>query len=306
MTHRRERDIRRMVADLGLEITSFRQDGGSHWRVDVKAPNGRQRPFTFPTRDSGNWHSERNELAMLRRWRREVMPELDAAEEAGELEVPASMKTTLAQRLEGLGIPLRKEPDPQFASQVIRPLTSLRDRPVQTPPFEKRKVETSTPEAALATSLKSPAHKAAPTPPPTQSIPPQETSIMSAPSEQINVPNHRKGANPTAKYTKNVLTQGQFYQLCKWVEVPSQLDGCWSYKDAAKKATQSLGYMVADNSIKRALEATGTKMPENAANSKRTRDRLTIVAEGLVTLMRSLGHEPDHELLVAAKMLGKE
>lgn len=79
---KRKRDIERMVGDLGLEIAGFRTDGGSHWKVDVRAPNGRQRPFIFSTNGHDGGARRDAERSMLRRWRREVWPESEVDEPA--------------------------------------------------------------------------------------------------------------------------------------------------------------------------------------------------------------------------------
>lgn len=122
MGHKRERDIESLVANMGLEITSFRTEGVNHWRVDVKAPNGRQRPFTFQKNaDPGR---AANEAATLRRWRREVMPELEAAP---VVPVPESMKTTLQQKLEAAGIPLKTDHQPTPAARAVAHLVNPKE-----------------------------------------------------------------------------------------------------------------------------------------------------------------------------------
>lgn len=111
MTTRRRREVESMITDLGLVIGGIRTNGTSHWRVDVLTPDRKhQRPFTFSC--SGFDGPRRyEEVSMLKRWRRSVAPELEVAESAGTLR-PA-VKTTLAQKLEEMGIPLhREEPTP--------------------------------------------------------------------------------------------------------------------------------------------------------------------------------------------------
>lgn len=91
---KRKREIETLAASMGLEITGFRTEGNNHWRVDIKAPNGRQRPFTFQTRpDPGRMA---NEKATLRTWVREVQPELLEIAKHGDRPPPTVMATKLS------------------------------------------------------------------------------------------------------------------------------------------------------------------------------------------------------------------
>lgn len=228
---------------------------------------------------------------MLRRWRREVMPELDAAEEAGTLEPPPPMRSQLAEKLAKLSIPLIAEQPPDTTH--VRHVAHISDLIKQRP---------GTPEAAFAATFKEPAPTPAPTPIPT----PKPTPTPAPPAQKETQMTAPAAANHVAKYTKTSLTQEMFYKLCKWIETPNILDGCWSYNDVAKRASAQLGMGVADSSIKRALDLTGAKMPDDSAvRMHKRRDRLTIVAEAVLHLYNKLGEPVPEELMTAAHPGGK-
>lgn len=105
---KRERDIRRMASELGLEVVGRRTDGSNHWRFEVRAPNGHSREFKFSTRANSEMHAAGNERADLKRWLREVTPpEVQPKEstvsehpkaDAGQPKQPARKKYTLTEK----------------------------------------------------------------------------------------------------------------------------------------------------------------------------------------------------------------
>lgn len=256
---RREREIRSFVAELGMEITSFRTDGGSHWRVDVKAPNGRQRPFTFPTREGDHRHKA-NERSMLRRWRREVMPELDAAEEAGTLQPPPPMRSQLADKLAKAGIPLKVEEQPKpgklalhdippsQVSDVVLAASVVGDKKWEAvvasiPPREA--LQPGTPERALADTFSASAI------PKEQPMSPQPIPINQTTPRTPHV-QHKK---------REQMSFAEVMKFGSWMN-KERLEGYYTRGDFLDHASHALGFTVSDDALRQWLESNGVEMPK--------------------------------------------
>lgn len=267
-----------MVADLGMEITSFRTDGGSHWRVDVRAPNGRQRPFTFPTRDNGNYHSKRNEEASLRRWRREVMPELDAAEEAGQLKPPPVMQTTLAQKLEKLKIPLVKpeELQPQPHRNIVVMASAAPDD--SEPPSARKEV------VALVTH------------PPVSTNRPKEPVMQTAHLTPASSPTSKK----PPKVNNNLSRLGEI-KLADWLRVQGRLDGPTNSLLLAEAATKDLGMTVTNHNVLGMLKDLGLEIKQSTRrDNSRHVTRQEYLAQCLVQVIEHTNGRVPTELLAIA------
>lgn len=256
--HRREREIRRMVADLGMEITSWRTNGNGHWRVDIKTPNGRQRPFTFSTSE-GDFRLRKNEETALRRWRREVQPELDMAEEAGALEPPPAARTALAEKLAKAGIPLKIEESPKPGKlatglEIGGKVARFNDTPRSEPPFKKAGIPISpsafapgTPEAALASTITQEPVMQTQQPQPQ----PQTTSPPGEPERKKHV------------FTKK-REQMSFAEVMKfgvWMN-KDRLEGYYTRGDFCDHASHVLGFKVSDDALKQWLDSNGVEMPK--------------------------------------------
>lgn len=270
-----------MVADLGMEITSFRTDGGSHWRVDVRTPNGRQRPFTFPTRDNGNYHSKRNEEAALRRWRREVMPELDAAEEAGELRPPPTMQSTLAQKLDRLKIPLVRpeELQPQPTRNIVVMASAAPDE--SEPPSARKEV------VALVNHPPVSIHRKEP--------------VMQTPAASPTTSGPVNGGHAKKGVKNNFLGRAGEIKLADWLRVKGRLDGPTNSILLAEAASKELGMTITHSNVLGMLKDLGLEIKQTArANSGRHTTRHEYIAQCLIAVIEhSHGHVPDELLKVA-------
>lgn len=229
--NRRQREVERMVTDLGLLITGWRTNGTSHWRVDVKTPDGKhQRPFTFPC--SGHDGSRRyDELGMLRRWRRSVAPELDAAEETGTL--APGRRTTLAESLSKAGVPLRVEPPPKPGKLVTA-------------------FAPGTPEAALAAAIEPPAPTPAPTPEPKETV--MQTSTESHVTN-TSAPSEQKKMKP-----QKTMTFGNVMRFATWMNA-GRLEGYYTKTEFIEHASRALGISVSVTALDSWLKENNVAMP---------------------------------------------
>lgn len=220
--HRRQREIEHMIADLGLTHTGFRTDGNSHWRLDVKAPNGRQRPFTFSTRghDGARRHVER---AQVRRWRDEVWPEGIELENAGKLKKAPELESPLAHALR------------EKAGHLVRDTVS-----------ELR-----------ATSIIGDASHA---PPPTQQTkeqPMREVMTLSQvrPPVPPPMPHPANDDGTTERVKRITLSPRDNIRLADWLRAPGRLDEPTTRAILAEKATAELGTTVTEYHVRTLIES---------------------------------------------------
>lgn len=241
--HRRQREIEGLIKDMGLVVSGFRTDGGSHWRVDVATPNGEhKRPFTFPTR-AGGPNQPQNERAMIKRWRREVAPELEVAEEAGTLKPAPMMKGALADKLEALGVPLKGADETPLPGHIVRGISNLRDRPVLSPPHPLRK------EPALSAA---PEPTPSPTPAPT-------TPPVKEPAVQASTSTPATAARRQRK--REAMSFGEVMKFGAWMK-KERLEGYYSKPDFLEHVTHALGFSVSETALDAWLEDQGVQMPQ--------------------------------------------
>lgn len=273
LMNRRQREVEKMVTDLGLLITSWRTNGSNHWRVDVKTPDGKhQRPFTFPV--SGHDGPRKfDEITMLKRWRRQVAPEMDVMEDAGTL--TPGRRTSLAESLEKAGIPLKKEvpvkpgkvikhlpehlppshiSDVQLASQalvhgdpkMVRDVESLPPRDAREFHADKVQRFADATEAWLA-NVTTPAPTTAPKEPAMQTSPTENTAPQRKPHVQ-----HKK---------REQMSFAEVMKFGSWMN-KERLDGYYAKTDFCDHASHVLGFKVSEVALTHWLESNDVQMPQ--------------------------------------------
>jgi hypothetical protein len=277
--NKRQREVERMVTDLGLVITGFRTNGTSHWRVDVETPDGKhQRPFTFPT--SGHDGPRRyDEISMLKRWRREVAPELEVAQEAGTLR--PGRKLPLAEKLEELGIPLKREQPPAPGKLTI---------PAHFAP--------GTPEAALAQSLSPPA------PQPAQQQEPQvqitdNADGSTSPGRQNG---YTRGKSKEARKTdRQNMTFAEVMKFGAWMN-KDRLEGYYTKDDFLDHASHVLAFRVTPTALDAWLEENGVSMPKRPEPVK-PKSALDVMSDDIaaiaLAITESIPDGPHRNLLLS-------
>lgn len=304
MTHRRRREVERMITDLGLVIGGFRTNGNSHWRVDVLTPDRQhQRPFTFPT--SGHDGPRRfDEINMIKRWRRQVAPELEVAEEAGTLR--PGVKTGLAEKLEELGIPLKRETDggmmsPPIGASVLKPQARI-----EPPPFQKKRYPL-TPLQALTEACADAPDATPKTPKTTTPIVIPKEPVMQAQTtltrperpaaSTVNGGHAKKGAK------NNFLGRAGDIKLADWLRVPGRLDGPTNSLLLAEAASKELGLTITHSNVLGMLRDLGLEIKQQArraTESGKHTTRLEYLAAVLIDVLEHSGATVPEELLKIA------
>lgn len=254
MTNRRRREVEKLVTDLGLVITGFRTNGNSHWRVDIQTPDGNhQRPFTFPT--SGHDGARRyDELSMLKRWRREVAPELEVSEEAGTLR-PGKV-TSLGEKLEKLGIGLHKEAPPDITRVRVVPheVVATIVQPVVPPPASGA---TWTPEQALERALGLRKEPEATVTVDVSQLTHKET-LMSAQTTPIENTDHTPRGPDKRK--RREMSFSDVMKFAAWMN-KDRLDGYISRSAFLEHAAHALSLHVSEEALRQWLNDNGVEFP---------------------------------------------
>lgn len=299
MTNRRRREVERMITDLGLVIGGFRTNGNSHWRVDVLTPDrAHQRPFTFPT--SGHDGPRRfDEISMIRRWRRQVAPEMDVMEDAGTLR-PGN-RTPLAEKLAELGIPLKRD-DGESAPPVG--ISVMKVREIESPPFEKKRLHLSpakwtakvepfqTKPDPMIAALPSVSQQVAAATPKT----PKKEPAMSAQTTPINGSNPQpkpgtvNGGHAKKGVKNNFLGRLGEIKLADWLRVQGRLDGPTNSILLAEAAAKDLGLTITHSNVLSLLKDLGLEIKQmTRRDSGKHTTRIEYMASILVDVLERQG-----------------